>query len=370
MKKIIILANDTTYTYNLRYEIIHRLIAEGNIVIVVSEILQFQDELKAMGCKLISVDAKRRGTNPINDLRLMCQYLQILKEEKPDLVLSFNIKPNVYGGIACRLLDICYMPNVTGLGTALEHPGKMQKLTSLLYKWGVGGAKYIFFQNEANQKFFEDRGMMPRNSHVCLLPGSGVNLEHHRMYEYPKNNIVHFLFAARIMKEKGIDLFLAAARKYHNENTCFDVCGSCDDEQYIEILQRAHESGIITYHGQQKDLKPFYERCSCFLYPSYYPEGMSNVLLEAAASGRPAIAADRPGCRETVDYGITGYVVPVNHKAAVLDAVENFLNLTWEQRRDMGLAARAKVEKEFNREIVVQAYMDAINAMHTRNRAY
>ena len=117
---------------------------------------------------------------------------------------------------------------------------------------------------------------------------------------------------------------------------------------------------MITYHGMQPNINPFYEKCSCFLYPSYYPEGMSNVLLEAAASGRPAIAADRSGCRETVDDGVTGYIVPINDEAAVLEAVEKFLSLSWEQRRDMGLAARAKVEREFDRQIVVDRYIEEV----------
>jgi galacturonosyltransferase len=154
---------------------------------------------------------------------------------------------------------------------------------------------------------------------------------------------------------------LAAARKYHSENVIFDVCGMCDDENYLRIMQEAHADGIPVYHGLQKDMNPFYEQCSCFLYPSYYPEGMSNVLLEAAASGRPVVAADRGGCRETVEDGVTGYLVPVNDEEAVLQAVEKFLSLTWEERRQMGLAGRAKVEREFDRQLVVEKYLEELN---------
>jgi len=190
------------------------------------------------------------------------------------------------------------------------------------------------------------------------------------MKEYPTEGEIRFLFAARIMKEKGIDLFMAAARKFHSENICFEVCGSCDDERYLEMLQKAHDDGIIVYHGQQKNLNPFYERCSCFLYPSYYPEGMSNVLLEAAASGRPVITADRAGCRETVDDGVSGYIVPVNDEEAVLQAVEKFLNLSWEERKTMGLAGRAKVEREFDREIVVQKYVEEIGHLMKKDAVH
>ena len=360
LRKIMILANDTTYVYNLRREIIRRLIEEGHTVTIVSELLLYQEELKDMGCILIGLDAGRHGTNPLNDLKLLYKYIQILRKEKPSLVLSYNIKPNVYGGIACQMLHIDYLPNITGLGTAVECPGRMQTLTTRLYKWGVAGAQCVFFQNADNEKFFRDRNMLNKKSRTVLLPGSGVNLEAHPVKQYPDGGKVHFLFAARIMKEKGIDLFLAAARKYHSENVIFDVCGMCDDENYQLILNEAHEAGVVVYHGLQKDMNPFYEQCSCFLYPSYYPEGMSNVLLEAAASGRPVVAADRGGCRETVDDGVTGYLVPVNDEAAVLEATEKFLSLTWEQRRDMGLAGRAKVEKEFDRQIVVEKYLEEI----------
>ena len=357
MKKAILLANDTTYVYNLRRELAQELIAQGYDVAVVSEGLLHQENLENMGCRLVDMTIGRHNTNPFADLLLCFKYLRILRKEKPDVVLSYNIKPNVYGGIACRLLGIRYMPNITGLGTAVENPGLMQKLATFLYKVGVAGAECVFFQNEENRQFFVDKKMLSKKSRTCLLPGSGVNLEARPLREYPQSGKIRFLFAARIMQEKGIDLFLAAARKFHSENIAFDVCGMCDDERYQYVMQQAQQEGIITYHGAQKDMNPFYEKCDCFLYPSYYPEGMSNVLLEAAASGRPAIAADRSGCRETVDDGVTGYIVPIKDEGAVLRAVEKFLSLSWEQRRQMGLAARAKVEREFDRKIVVSHYL-------------
>ena len=360
--KALILANDTMFVYNLRRELAQRLVEEGYEVVVVSEPLCHKRKLRALGCRLENVNTGRHGTNPLADLKLFAQYFKTLKAEKPDTVFSNNIKPNVYGGLACRLLGIRYMPNITGLGTPVENPGLMQKLTTRLYKMGVAGAECVFFQNEENLQFFRDRKMISPKSRVCLLPGSGVNLEARSVKEYPPEGKIRFLFAARIMREKGIDLFLAAARKFHSENVLFDVCGMCDDLEYLEILEQAQDDGVLTYHGSQKDMNPFYEQCSCFLYPSYYPEGMSNVLLEAAASGRPAIAANRSGCRETVDDGVTGYIVPVNDEQATLEAVEKFLALTWEQRRDMGLAARAKVEREFDRQLVVEAYLKEINA--------
>lgn len=360
---IMMVANDTTFIYNLRKEILERFVQEGYSVTVVCEVLSFREELEALGCRLIDVKNHRRGTNPLSDLKLAYTYFNILKKERPDVVLTNNIKPNIYAGMACQILGIKRICNITGLGTAVESAGILQKLTVFLYRIGVRNAECILFQNAENEAFFKRHNLISPKSNVVRLAGSGVNLKTHELQPYPEGECVHFLFAARIMKEKGIDLFLAAAQKYHSKNVVFDICGACDDEKYKEILRQAHEKGVVHYHGQQKFMQPFYAKCSCFLFPSYYPEGMSNVLLEAAACGRPAIAADRSGCRETVTDGVTGFIVPVNDEAAVLDAVGRFLSLTWEQRRDMGLAARAKIEKEFDRQIVVGKYIEQVNLL-------
>ena len=364
-RKIMILANDTTYVYNLRREIIQALIAKGDTVTLVGNLLLFQDELKQMGCKLIDLATKRQGTNPVDDLVLFRKYLKILRNEQPDVVLSYNIKPNVYGGLACRLRKVRYLPNITGLGTAVEYPGKMQALTTRLYKMGVAGAESVFFQNSENEAFFRDRNMLSPKSRAVLLPGSGVNLITHPVLPYPQDEKIHFLFVARVMKEKGIDQYLETAKtlRAERQDVVFHICGGCDDPVYEEILKKAHNDGVVEYHGQQKDMLPFWQQAACIVNPSYYPEGMSNVLLEAASCGRPIIVADRSGCRETVEHKKTGYLVPIRDTQAVIDAVREFLNLSWEQRQAMGLAGRAKMEKEFDRRIVVEKYVEELEKL-------
>ena len=357
--KVMVISNDTTYVYILRREVIERLLEQGYDVTIVSEILVHQDALTEMGCHLVDVPTARHGTNPFQDLKLFFKYLGILKKHKPDAVLSYNIKPNAYGGLACRLCGIPYYPNITGLGTILEVPGKAQKLATWLYKIGVSGADCVFFQNTENEQFFRDRKLLSKKSRTCLLPGSGVNLTAHPVWPYPEGDKIHFLFAARILKEKGIDQYLEVAEHFRSkrDDVVFHVCGGCDDKKYEAILADAHERGIVEYHGLQKDMLPFLKQSACMIHPSYYPEGVSNVLLEAAASGRPVIATNRSGCRETVDDGISGYIVPIKETAPIIEAVEKFLALSWEERRDMGLAGRAKVEREFDRQIVVEKYV-------------
>lgn len=357
MKKVVILINDTTYAFNLRGAIIEKLIHEGFEVVVAGQLLKHQEKLKGMGARLIGVETGRHGTNPISDILLLLKYRAILKTENPDVVLTYNIKPNVYGGLACQQLKIPYISNITGLGTPVENPGKLQKLTTQLYKFGVAESSCIFFQNKDNRVFFERHNMLRAGARTRIIPGSGVDLKKYPILPWPKSDKVHFLFAARVMKEKGIDLFLAAAHKYANENIIFDICGACDDKKYKAILM---QENCVIYHGEQKDMAPFYKECSCFLYPSYYPEGMSNVLLEAAASGRPIIAADRSGCRETLDDGITGFLVPVNNEIAVIEATNRILMMNNEERKIMGQRGAEKIRLEFDRQIVVEAYWEEI----------
>ena len=356
--KIVMITNDTNFAWNLRREVLSEFVGLGHDVILVAGIMDFVKEFDEIGVRVINVDNDRRGTNPVTDIRLFRQYYRILKKEKPDIVFTNNIKPNVYAGMACQLQHIKYIANITGLGTPVENPGLLQRLSVFLYRLGIRKASTVFFQNKENRAFFLKHKMMNKRTKEILLPGSGVNLESFPLQPWPAEHPIHVLFAARVLKEKGIDYFLSAARKFASrEEIVFDVCGQCDDPTYLQILEI---EPAIVYHGLQKNLKEWYGKCSLFLYPSYYPEGMSNVLLEAAASGRPVIAADRAGCREIVDDGKTGFLVPVKNEKAVLDAVESFLAMGEKERMQMGFAGRAKIEREFDRQIVVKIYKEEL----------
>ena len=355
MKKVAILANDTTYTYNLRLALIKELIDKKYEVYIVAEILKFKDELESIGCHLINIDIGRHGTNPLSDFKLMKQYKKILKQIKPDFVLSYNIKPNVYGGMACKSIKTKFMPNITGIGTALENPGIMKKITVLLNKIGLKKANTVFFQNSENMTFFKKHKILSKNTKMVLLPGSGVDLEKHKLMDYPNDKTINFLYIARIMKDKGIDIYLETAKEIKEKytNTEFHICGYCDDEKYKEILKQYEKDKIIIFNGEI----PFFEMAHCIVHPSYYPEGMSNVLLEAAAHGRPIICTDRSGCKETVNDNETGYIVPIKNTAEVIKCVEKIISLSNNKRAQMGLNGRKKIEKEFDRKIVVEKYM-------------
>lgn len=361
-RNILILANDTTYTYNLRIEIIEQLIDEGYHVTIASKCLFFIDELKEVGCDVLDVDAGRRGTNPINDSILLITYIRIIHKRKPDVVLTFNIKPNVYGGIACQLMRKRYIPNITGLGTSLEFLGRMQRLTIALYRIGIHGSQCVFFQNNDNKQFFIDHKMLS-NKHQCIvLPGSGVNLDKFKPLPYPNGDEIDYLFVGRILKEKGIDLYIEAAKKIRKEYplTKFHICGYCDDSSYIKIIGQAVKAGYVIYHGEQKDMRPFYEMAHCIVHPSYYPEGMSNVLLEAAACARPVITTYRSGCKEIVDNGQSGYTIKVNDVYSLVNLIKLFISHDNEKQCYMGLEGRKKVAREYDKKIVIRQYIDII----------
>lgn len=359
-KRVLVLANRDFVLYNFRIEVLQRLINENYEVYICLPDGQKVKYLIDIGCKFIPIDIDKRGTNPIKDLKLMKDYKRVFRQVKPDVILSYTTKVCIYSGIVAGKMHIPYLVNVSGLGTALEQPGKLQPLMIKLYTRAVKKAKCVFFQNEDNRRFFHEHNMY--DGHEVMIPGSGVNLDKWKYLEYPSDDEgVQFLFVARIIKEKGIEEYLACAKSIRTEypNTVFHVCGPCDGE-YKEMLDEYEKRGIIKYHGEVSDTAKYLKDVHCHIHPSYYPEGISNVCLEASASGRPVITTDRPGCRETVDDGITGYVFEQKNRKQLIECVGEFMKLSNDEKKQMGIAARDKMKREFDRQIVVEAYMKEI----------
>lgn len=355
MKKVMFLANNDVGLYKFRRELIEVLLEEYEVHIVLPE-GSFVEEMVRMGCIFHGVEFQRRGTNPFSDLALLRKYISLIRKISPDAVLTYTIKPNIYGGIACTLRKVPYIANITGLGSAVENAGPLQVITTMLYKLGLRKASKVFFQNEANLLFMKNKGIVRDN--FDLLPGSGVNLKQYKPMPYPNGDTIDFVFIARVMKEKGIEQYLDAAEyircKY--PHTRFHICGACD-EDYVQTLQKKSEAGIVIYHGPVKDMLPIYEMSCCTIHPTYYPEGMSNVLLESCASARPIITTDRPGCREIIADGVNGFVCKQRDSGDLIAKIEQFLALPHAARKKMGVMARAKVEQEFDRNIVIEKYM-------------
>lgn len=344
-----------------RMELITQFLSDGHSVIVVSPPGKSYSKLVDAGCEFIPISIDAHGLNPFKDLLVIKRYKKILKRIKPDIVLTFTIKPNLYCGFNCRMLSIPQVMNITGFGNALAYPGIRQKILIFMYRIAAKRVKMIFFQNQYNLDKFRDWRIASENQYY-LLPGSGVNLASFSPLPYPlENNGIHFLFISRILKEKGIDNYLEAARviKKRHPNAFFHVLGNTTGH-YDKILEKANEEGVIIYHGRVDNVADFQRISHCTILPSYYPEGISNVLLEAASSGRPVITCDHPGCKEAVDDGKTGYLVLTNNTTDLINKIELFLSLPNSRKAEMGRLGRIKMEQEFDRKIVLQAYLNVL----------
>lgn len=357
-KTILILVNKQTTVINFRLEVVAALVKSGYSVHVSVPEGDRLGEIEAVGANVIKTDVARHGTNPLEDFKLMLQYRKLIREIRPDLVLTYTIKPNIYGGMASALCGVPYIANITGLGTAVENGGLMQKLTLFLYKLGLRKAKKVFFQNTENRRFFETH-KIACGKHDSL-PGSGVNLTKFQLLPYPQGDMVEFGFVSRIMKEKGIGQYIDTAKAIREKypNTRFHVVGFGEAE-YEERMRQLDREGVLVFHGLSNDVRKEIQSFHCVIHPTFYPEGMSNVLLESAASGRPIISTDRFGCREAIDDGVNGFIVRERDSADLIEKTERFLQLTPQEREEMGKRGREKMEREFDRNIVVQKYLDA-----------
>ena len=370
--RVLILANNDMGLYKFRKELLQELVHPGTIiegrkaqpckVIVAVPEGDYISNLKNIGCKVIRTPMDRRGMSFLKDLKLIHQYRMIINKMKPDIVLSYTIKPNIYGGILCGLKSIPFVPNITGLGTSIENKNPMSKLILFMYKISLRSADRVFFQNIVNREFFIKKRIVKSG---IVLPGSGVNLEENSFEFYPKENgELKFLFVGRIMRDKGITELLDCAEyiKKKYSFTQFDILGDFDEEEYRPRVEKLHREGTICYYGQQNDVHSFMKTHHATILPTYH-EGLSNVLLESAAAGRPVIATKIPGCQEVFEDGITGIGFRPKDKEALIEAVEKFVSLPYVKKQQMGNAAREKVVREYDRKQVIIAYLNAMNIL-------
>lgn len=359
--KILLLANIDLGLYKFRKELLEMLLAENEVFFCTPD-GEYTERMQDMGCKFIPCNVlDRRSTNPIKDLKLINFYRRMIKEIQPDLVLTYTIKPNVYGGIICAHNKVPYIANITGLGTTIENGGLLAFISKSLYRIGLRKAKCVFFQNQENQKLFITNKIVPGRTR--LIPGSGVNLNTHCYEPYPSENQgVRFLFVGRIMKDKGIEELLEVIRKLHRDrkDIVLDVVGFCD-EDYSQLLETAEREGAIINHGVQSDVHPFYTAAHCTVLPSYH-EGMANVMLESSSTGRPVITTIVPGCKETFTEGVTGFGCEARSVESLDNAIAKFLKLPHEIKEEMGRQGRKKMESEFDRNIILKAYQEEILA--------
>lgn len=360
MKRILILSNHFITLYNFRKELISKLIEEGHEVLISMPKANENSFFSDMGCKIIDTSVDRRGINPIRDFGLILKYIKIMKGEKPDIIFSYTIKPNIYGCIASNFTKFKQVSNITGTGATFLKNNIVSTVAKALYKISVKKSYKVFFQNSGDMEYFIENKMVEDNYNK--LPGSGVNLEQYALCELPSDDKVNFIFIGRIMELKGIEQYLETAKiiKGYYPNTNFYIAGFIEEEKYTKIIDAYHEQGTIIYIGFQKDIKSWIEKCHCTILPSFGGEGVPNVLLESAAMGRVCIASKINGSQDVIEDGVTGYLFETGSAKDLSDKVKMFLELDNKNKKFMGILGREKVKKEFDRQIVIDNYLKEV----------
>ena len=369
MAKILLLSPKDNNFYNFRSELILKLKGLGNEVVLVCPYGKKVDFFKERGCRFIDLDLQRRGTSIMADLKLTYQYYKIIKHEKPDIVLTYTTKSSTYGGIACRIAGVPYIVNNAGLYREEDFGKFIWFVLKTLYKLSYAHADCLMYQNLYERDTLNK--IIKSKARYRDIPGSGVNLNDFTFKEYPKDEeTIVINYVARIVKIKGIDELLECAHIIHEKykNVKFVLYGDYDDDIYREKVKKAEEAGEVLYGGVQMNMKPYIKVCHAVIHPSYY-EGMTNVVLEHSASGRPCLGSNIPGVADGIDEGKTGFLFNVQDVPSMVEAVEKFLALSHEEKVAMGKAARKKMEREFDRNIVTNAYLEEIDRILKNNCA-
>lgn len=360
-KKIMILSNDSGGLVSFRKELIEELLKRNIVVSIMTPFTFRVDELKSMDIKIFKSSLNRRGVNPIKDFRLIIQYWNVFRKERPNTIITYTIKPNIYGGIVCRLLKIPYVSNITGLGTAFQKQGFLKKIVTFLYKLGLKKADVVFFENVENLNIFLDYNIIKKEQSY-LLNGAGVNLKKYQSAEYPKmNDVTKFLFIGRVMQEKGINELLKAMNRLNNERAhcILDILGDYE-EDFSTIIKEYEKCGWLFYHGHIEDVRPFIERCHCFVLPSWH-EGMANTNLECAAMGRPIITSNIHGCKEAVIENVSGYLCEKQNEDSLYQMMKKFMTLSYDERKAMGIAGREHMVEMFDKRKVIEETINKLS---------
>jgi len=374
-KTIALVANTTWNIYNFRLNIIDKLLSEGHRVIVlapIDEYLKYKElypTVKHIGIKTLN----RYGVNPIRDILLILELTRKYRALKPDLVLHYTNKPNIYGALAAKAAGVKSVATITGLGYAFIHKGSVSKITKLLYKLSAKLHKKLIFQNSTDKDLFIENGFVEEKN-ALLVKGSGVDTG----FFFPSENGVDynfttFTFVGRLLYDKGIVEFVEAAREIGKKypNARFWVVGELDQNNPSSIekedLNKWIDQKIIEYRGFEKDVRPILRKTDCVVLPSYR-EGLPRIILEGLSMAKPIITTDTAGCKETVEVGINGYLVPIKSSSKLAEAFSRFLEMDAKDQKAMGLAGRQKAEKEFDSILIADQVYKIIEPIFNSER--
>ncbi len=335
------------------YDVVAAAPADGN-----------EHALVAMGATFRPLRMSGSGTSPTEDIRLLLDYLRLLRAERPAMFLGFTAKPNIYGSLAARLTGIPVMATISGLGSAFLKGGVLGRTLMGLYRVALARARAVIFQNPTDRDLFIARKIV-RPGQARLVAGSGIDLTHFAPTPLPDNGQICFLLIARLLLDKGIAEFVEAARsiRARHPGTRFQLLGAGGGDNPSAVpqaaLDRWSEESIVELLGASEDVRPYIAAAHCIVLPSYR-EGLPRSLLEGAAMARPLIASDVPGCHDVIDHKVTGLLCEVRSAASLADAMEQMIAITPSERKAMGGAGRRKVESEFDQRLVAAAYLSEI----------
>jgi len=366
---IAIIINTTWNIYNFRLELLKALREEGYYVICIAPYDRYADLLKEEGFEYHHIEMDNKGTNPIEDLKLTYQYYKLFRKLKPNLVLAYTIKPNIYGSVVSRLLKIPTISTITGLGTVFLNNNLSSKLARWMYKKALVKNK-VFFQNRSDMALFISNHIV-KESQSDLISGSGINTEKFKTSKpLPHQENVTFLMISRLLKDKGLIEYIEAIRLVKKEypNTSFKLLGDLYTQNPTAIQEEELKSwiqeGIIEYLGYKDDVKSEIEKADIVVLPSYR-EGLSRVLLEAASLERPIITTNVPGCKDVVKDKKNGYLCHAKDINDLKDKMIDMISLPYKERVKMGKYGREKVIQEFDKEIVIKKYLKTIKELST-----
>ena len=366
-KHVVVTVNMAWNIANFRLGLIRSLIGAGYKVTALAPQDEHVARIKEAGCDFVHIPMNNKGTNPLQDLALLLKYVRILRRLRPDVVLSFTIKPNVYGGMAAGILGIPVVNNIAGLGTTFIREGWLNKVARVLYKASLAKSRKVYFQNADDMALFQQLGLA-NVWQSGLLPGSGVDTSRFAPQEAAArvNRPFVFLLVARLLWDKGVGEFVEALR--HLRSAGYSVEGRLLgflDAQNPTAIGRADidawlEEGLVRYLGSASDVRPYIADADCVVLPSYR-EGTPRALLEAGSMGKPLITTDAPGCKDVVLDGVTGFKVPVANSLALSEAMKRMANLSDEEYQAMSTDVRAFVVENYDESLVLKAYQKTLH---------
>ncbi|TFH72501.1 glycosyltransferase family 1 protein [Gammaproteobacteria bacterium LSUCC0112] len=357
---------------NFRSGLIRALVAEGYDVVAVAPYDEYASQLLSLGCRYHHLPMDNKGTHPGRDLLLLARFYRLIRLEVPDVFLGFTIKPNIYGSLAAHTLGVSVINNIAGLGTVFTKDGLLNHLVRALYKVSLSHSYKVFFQNDEDRQLFVSSGLVSKNV-VDRLPGSGVDLDKFTPVPLPGKPSVRFLLIARMLWEKGVGDFVAAARlmKLRGIEAEFCLLGFLEVQNPSAISQHQMDlwvdEGVVKYLGVSDNIRNEIAQADCVVLPSFYREGTPRALLEAAAMARPIVTTDSIGCRDVVDDGINGFLCCPKDPADLAHKMARIIALPPKEREMMGLRGRKKVELQFDQKVVIDKYLEAIRKIRICN---